>query len=93
MIIVLLKLNTEFDFFSNYYLECIEVQTNFWNSIIPVSNCRYSFDQKNAISCNSVIEEPSFHLVNVVVRIDLSYSNFQHLVHFGLRIYFKLWVC
>ena len=91
-VIVLLKLNAEFKFFSNYYLECIGVQTNFWNSIISVSNCSYSFDQKNAVSCNSVIEEPSFHLVNIVVRIDLSYSNFQHLVHFGLRIYFRLWV-
>ena len=73
-VIVLLKLNAEFNFFSIYYLECIGVQTNFWNSIISVSNCSYSFDQKNAVSCNSVIEEPSFHLVNVVVRIDLSYS-------------------
>ena len=91
-VIVELKLNAEFDFFSNYYLECVEFQRNFWNSIVSVSNCSYSFDQKNDVSCNSVIEEPSFHLVNVVVRIDLSYSNFQYLVHFGLRIYFGLWV-
>ena len=82
-VIVELKLNAEFDFFSNYYLECVEFQTNFWNSIVSVSNCSYSVDQRNAVSCNSVIEEPSFHLVNVVVRIDLSCSNFQHLVHFG----------
>ena len=87
-----LKLNTEFNFFSNYYLEFIGVQTNFWNSSIPVSICSYSYDQKNAVSCNSVIEEPSFHLVNVVVRIYLSCSHFQQLVHFSLRIYFGLWV-
>ena len=91
-VIVELKLNAEFDFFSNYYLECVEFQTNLWNSIVSVSNCSYSVDQRNAVSCNSVIEEPNFHLVNVVVRIDLSCSNFQHLVHFGLRIYFRLWV-
>ena len=91
-VIVELKLNTEFNFFSNYYLECIGVQTNFWNSIISVSICSYSYDQKNAVSCNSVIEEPGFHLVNVVVRIYLSCSHFQQLVHFSLRIYFRLWV-
>ena len=91
-VIVELKLDTEFNFFSNYYLECIGVHTNFRNSIIPVSCCSYSYDQKNVVSCNSVIEEPSFHLVNVVVIIDLSCSNFQQLVHFGLRIYFRLWV-
>ena len=39
----------------------LEVQTNFWNSIVSVSYCCYSYDQKNAVSCNSVIEEPSFH--------------------------------
>ena len=55
-----LKLNAEFNFFSNYYLECMESQTNFWNSIVPVSNCSYSIDQKNDVSYNSVIEEPSF---------------------------------
>ena len=60
-VIVELKLNAEIDFFSNYYLECIEFQTNFWNSIVLVSNCSYSIDQKNAVSCNSVIEESSFH--------------------------------
>ena len=54
-----LKLNAEFNFFSNYYLECIEIQTNFWNSIFQVSICSYSYDQKNAVSCNSVIEEPA----------------------------------
>ena len=75
-VIVELKLNAEFDFFSNYYLECVEFQTNFWNSIASVSNCSYSVDQRNAVSCNSVIEESNFHLVNVVVRIDLSCSNF-----------------
>ena len=56
-----LKLNAEFNFFSNYYLERMEFQTNFWNSIVPVSTCSYSIDQKNAVLCNSVIEEPSFH--------------------------------
>ena len=91
-VIVELKLNAEFDFFSSYNLECVEFQTNFLNSIGSVSNCSYSVDQRNVVSCNSVIEESSFHLVNVVVRIDLSCSNFQHLVHFGLRIYFRLWV-
>ena len=38
-----------------------EVQTNFWNTIFPVSNCSYSYDQRNAVVCNSVIEKPSFH--------------------------------
>ena len=38
-----------------------EVQTNFWNSKFSVSNCSYSYDQKNAVVCNSVIEEPNFH--------------------------------
>ena len=77
MLSLKLKLNTEFNLFSNYYLECIGVQTNFWNSIISVSICSYSYDQKNDVSCNSVIEEPSFHLVNVVVRIYLSCGHFQ----------------
>ena len=39
----------------------LEVQTNFWNSIVSVSNCSYSYDQGNTVLCNSVIEEPSFH--------------------------------
>ena len=39
----------------------VKFQTNFWNSTLPVSNCSYSYDQKNAVVCNSVIEEPSFH--------------------------------
>ena len=60
-VIVELKLNAEINFVSNYYLECIEIQTNFWNSIVSISNCSYSIDQKNAVSCNSVIEESSFH--------------------------------
>ena len=38
-----------------------EVQTNFWNSNFPVSNSSYSYDQRNAVVCNSMIEEPSFH--------------------------------
>ena len=61
-----------------------EVQTNFWNSTFPVSNCSYSYDQRNAVVCNSVIEEPSFHLVNAIFRIYLSCSCFQPLVTFGL---------
>ena len=36
-------------------------QTNFWNSTLSVLNCIYSYDQRNAVVCNSVIEEPSFH--------------------------------
>ena len=79
-VIVELKLNAEFNFFSNYYLECIGVQTNFWNPIILVSICSHSYDQKNAVSCNSVIEEPSFRLENVVVRIYLSCSSFSSLL-------------
>ena len=71
-----LKLNAEFNFFSNYYLECMEFETNLWNSIVPVSTCSYSIHQRNAVSCNSVIEESSFHLVNVIVRIYLSCSRF-----------------
>ena len=38
-----------------------EVQTNFWNSISPVSNRSCLYDQRNAVMCNSVIEKPSFH--------------------------------
>ena len=38
-----------------------EVQTNFWNSTFPVSNCSCSYDQRIAVMCNSVIEETSFH--------------------------------
>ena len=38
-----------------------EVQTNLWNSTLSVSNCSYSCDKRNAVVCNSVIEEPSFH--------------------------------
>ena len=60
-VIVELKLKAEINFLSNYYLECIEIQTNLWNSIVSVLNCRYSIDQKNAVSCNSVIDESSFH--------------------------------
>ena len=33
----------------------LEVQTNFWNSTVPVSNCSYSYDQRNVVLCNSVI--------------------------------------
>ena len=39
----------------------LEVKTNFWNSIVSVSNWSYSYDQRNAVLCNSVIEEPRFH--------------------------------
>ena len=38
-----------------------EVQTNLWNSTSPVSNCSYSYDQRNVVVCNSVNEKPSFH--------------------------------
>ena len=37
-----------------------EFQTNFWNSTFPVSNCSRSYDKRNAVVCNSVIEKPSF---------------------------------
>ena len=60
-VIVELKLNVEIDFFSNYYLERMEFPTNFWNSILSVSFCSYSIDQWDAVWCNSVIEELSFH--------------------------------
>ena len=52
----------------------LEVQTNFWNSIVSVSICSYSYDQRNAVLCNSVIEEPGYHYVNVIVKIYLSGS-------------------
>ena len=39
----------------------LEVQTNLWNSTLSVSNCSYSYDKRNDVVCNSVIEEPSFH--------------------------------
>ena len=83
-VIVELNLNAEINIFSNYYLERMEFQTNFWNSIVLVSICSRSIDQKNVVWCNSVVEELSFRQENVVVRIDLSCSNFQQLVHFGL---------
>ena len=82
-VIVELKLKVEINFFSNYYLERMEFPTNFWNSVFPVSKCSCSIDQKNAVWCNLVIEELSFHQENVVVWIDLSCRNFQQLVHFG----------
>ena len=61
-----------------------EVQTNFRNSTVSVSNCSYSYDQRNAVLCNSVIEELSFHCVNAIVRNYLSCSRFQQLVNFSL---------
>ena len=62
----------------------LEVQTNFWNSTVPVSNCSYSYDQRNAVLCNLVIEELSFHCVNAIVINYLSCSRFQQLVNFSL---------
>ena len=59
-VIVELKLNAEINFFSNYYLERMEFQTNFWNSIVLVSIYSRSIDQQNAVWCNSVVEELSF---------------------------------
>ena len=53
---------------------------------------QYSYDQRNAVACNSVIEESSFHSVNAIVRNYLSCSRFQQLVNFSLRIYFWFWV-
>ena len=38
-----------------------EVQTNFWNSTFPVSIYSCSYDKRNVVVCNLVIEEPSFH--------------------------------
>ena len=38
-----------------------EVQKNFWNLTFLVLNCGYSYDRRNAVVCNSVIEKPSFH--------------------------------
>ena len=61
-----------------------EVETNFWNSTFPVSNCSYSYDQRNAVVCNSVIVEPSFHQVNAIVRIYFFCSCFQQFVNFSL---------
>ena len=62
----------------------LEVQTNFWNSTVSVSICSYSYDQRNAVLCNSVIEELSFHCMNAIVRNYLSCSRFQQLVNFSL---------
>ena len=59
-VIVELKLNAEINFFSNHYLERMEFLTNFWNSVLPVSNCSYSIDQQNAVWSNVVNEELSF---------------------------------
>ena len=49
----------------NYFLfkllpEMFEVQTNFWNATFSFK-MQYSYDQRNAVVCNSVIEESSFH--------------------------------
>ena len=60
-VIIELKLNAEINFISNHYLERMEFPTNFWNSVLPVSNCSYSIDQQNAVWSNLVIEELSFH--------------------------------
>ena len=62
----------------------LEVQTNFWNSTVSVSICSYSYDQRNAVLCNSVIEELSFHCVNAIVRNYISCSRFQQLVNLSL---------
>ena len=62
----------------------LEVQTNLRNSTVPVSNCSYSYDQRNVVLCNSVIEELSFHCVNAIVRNYLSCTRFQQLVNFSL---------
>ena len=48
-VIVELKLNAEINFISIHYLERMEFPTNFWNSVLPVSNCSYSIDQRNAV--------------------------------------------
>ena len=62
----------------------LEDQTNFWDSIVSVSICKYSYDQRNDVLCNSVIEELRFHCVNAIVRNYLSCSRFQQLVNFSL---------
>ena len=62
----------------------LEVQKNFWNSTVSVSICSYYYDQRNAVTCNLVIEELSFHCVNAIVRNYLSCSRFQQLVIFSL---------
>ena len=48
-VIVEPKLNAEINFISIHYLERMEFPTNFWNSVLPVSNCSYSIDQRNAV--------------------------------------------
>ena len=60
--------------------EMLEVQTNFWNSTVSVSICSYSYDQRNAVLCNSVVEELNFHYVNAIVRNYLSCSRSSSLV-------------
>ena len=40
--------------------EMFEVQTNFWNSTLQFE-LQYSYDQRNAVAYDSVIEESSFH--------------------------------
>ena len=49
----------------NYFIfklltEMFEVQTNFWIRLFSFE-LQYSYDQRNAVACNSVIEESSFH--------------------------------
>ena len=48
-VIVELKLNAEINFISIHYLERMEFPTNFWNSVLPVSNYSYFIDQRNAV--------------------------------------------
>ena len=62
----------------------LESQTNLWDSIVSVSIFKYSYYQRNAVLCNSVIEELRFHCVNAIVRNYLSCSRFQQLIHFSL---------
>ena len=72
-------------FFSNYYLECLEFRQIsgirlFQFEFAVISMIRYT----NVVLCNSVIEELSFHCVNAIVRNYLSCSRFQQLVNFSL---------
>ena len=60
-VIVLAEAKCRIQFLFKLLPGMLEVQTNFWNSIVSVSNCSFSYDQRNVVSCNSVIEEPSFH--------------------------------
>ena len=46
-------------FFSNYYLKCMKFRQIYGIRLFSFE-LQYSYDQRNAVACNSVVEESSF---------------------------------